>query len=233
MIRNLVTGAVFAGAGAGLCAASMQFLFVVPLLVEGELYEAGARVHFATDGTTQSTATAVSLGTDWARHGMTMAFNLITYAGFAFLLMAAMLVARSRGRRITARSGLIWGLCGFAAVQLAPAFGMPPGLPGTIQAEVWARQTWWIVTILATAGGMVLIAFARPALAFAGPVLVLAPHLVGAPSLETYFGVAPPELAAEFASRSLGAAAAGWTILGGLCAFFLGRPAKSPIPAHA
>ena len=234
MFKNLLTSAVFAGVGAGLCAALIQFAFVIPLLLEGELYETGARVHFNTDGSTQSVADAVALGGDWARHGMTVAFNMVTYTGFAFLMLAAMLMAQTRGVALTAKSGLVWGLCGFVAVQLAPAFGMSPELPGTIRTEVGGRQIWWAFTILSTAGGMALIAFGRSsALPVLGIALIALPQIVGAPSLDTYFGVAPPELSGEFAARSLGAAAAGWTLLGGLTAFFYTRFANDPVTAPA
>jgi predicted cobalt transporter CbtA len=59
-----------------------------------------------------------------------------------------------------------------------------------------------------------LIAFGHSYLPLAGVVLMVIPHLLGAPHLDTFFGVAPPELAAEFATLSLGAAAAGWVLLG-------------------
>lgn len=223
MFRALLTSAVFAGVGAGACAALMQFGFVVPLLLEGELYETGQRLHFATSGSTQSPADPVSLGFDLGRHGMTVAFNMVTYTGFAFLLLAAMMMAVMRGVALTPRAGLVWGLCGFVAVQLAPAFGQAPDLPGTIQGEVGPRQLWWAVTIAATAGGLALIAFARGIWPLLAVPLIALPHLVGAPGLDTYFGVAPPELAAEFAARSLGAAAVGWAVLGWLCAVFFTR----------
>ena len=54
MTRNLLASAVFAGVAAGLLAALVQFVFVIPTLLEGELYETGARVHFAENGTPQS-----------------------------------------------------------------------------------------------------------------------------------------------------------------------------------
>jgi predicted cobalt transporter CbtA len=47
------------------------------------------------------------------------------------------------------------------------------------------------------------------------------PHLLGAPHLDMFFGVAPPELAAEFAALSLGTAAAGWVMLGFMVAALL------------
>ena len=71
--------------------------------------------------------------------------------------------------------------------------------------------------------GLGLIAFGRSYLPVAGIILMAIPHLLGAPHLDTFFGVAPPELAAEFAALSLGAAAAGWVMLGYVVAATLKR----------
>jgi cobalt transporter subunit CbtA len=225
MSKNLLSSAVFAGLIAGSIAALLQFLLVIPLLLEGELYESGQRLHFLVDGMTQSDKGAPGLGTDWARHAMTVAFNVITYTGYALIMVAAMGAARAKlDVEITAKSGLIWGLCGFIAVQLAPAVGLPPELPGTLAAELAPRQIWWVSTILATTVGLSLIAFAREGVwQAAGGVLILLPQLIGAPHLDTYFGVAPPELAAEFVTQSLGMAAIGWCLMGYFSAYFLSK----------
>lgn len=223
MTRQILSSAVFAGLLAGLAAALMQFVFVIPVLLEGELFETGQRVHFAASGSPQSERGGPGLGGEMGRHAMTVFFNLVTYTGYALILVALMALTERRGGRITARSGLVWGLAGFVAVQLAPAIGLPPELPGTPAAEVGPRQVWWAATILLTAAGIALIAFSRGALPWAGAALIALPHLIGAPHLDTYWGVAPPELAAHFTTLSLGAAAAGWALLGFLCAWFWER----------
>jgi cobalt transporter subunit CbtA len=214
MTKNLFVSAICAGIAAGLLASAIQFTFVIPVLLEGELYETGARVHFGTDGSPQSDRGTPPLAGDWLRHSMTVAFNIVTYTGYGLLLAAMISFASLKGITTTAKQGLIWGLCGYIAVQLAPAISLPPELPGTIAAEVGQRQLWWISTILASAAGLGLIAFGHSYLPLAGVVLITFPHLLGAPHLDTFFGVAPPELAAEFATLSLGAAAAGWVLLG-------------------
>ena len=224
MLKNIVTAAVLAGVAAGIVAAILQFVFVVPALLEGELFESGARVHFATDGSPQSERGAPGLGDEAGRHAMTLAFGVVGYTGFGLILAGLMTLARDRaGASGGWRTGLVWGLAGFLAVQLAPAVGMPPVLPGTVGAEIVPRQLWWAGTILATALGLWLIAFGRSALPLAGIALILLPQLVGAPHLDRYWGVAPPELAAQFATLSLGTAAMGWATLGALTAWFLDR----------
>lgn len=223
MTKNLLTSALFAGVAAGLVAAALQFGFVIPALLEGELYESGQRVHFAADGAPQGERGGPGLGTDYARHAMTAGFNLVAYTGFGLILVALMALADRRGIAVSPRAGLVWGLAGFVAVQLAPAFGLPPELPGTPAADLGARQAWWLGTAAASAAGLGLIAFARGLLPVAGVLLLALPHLIGAPQPERYSGVAPPELSAHFVSLSLGASAAAWAVLGLLCAWFWTR----------
>ncbi|MEN8894366.1 CbtA family protein [Planktotalea arctica] len=223
MTKNLLSSALLAGVAAGLIAALLQFSFVIPHLMEGELYETGERVHFATDGSTQSDRAQPALGTDFARHGMTVAFNMVTYTGYGLILLALMVLADGKGHKLTPRTGLIWGVAGFIAVQLAPGIGQPPVLPGAIGSEVGPRQAWWAATIIASALALGLIAFGKGWMALLSVPLLLAPHIIGAPYLDTYFGVAPPELSARFAALSFGTALAGWSILGFLCAWFWTR----------
>jgi cobalt transporter subunit CbtA len=144
----------------------------------------------------------------------TTGFFMVSYTGFALLLLAGFALAERAGHSVNARSGVIWGLCGFFALQLAPAFGLPPELPGGSGAALEARQVWWAACVASTAGGLALLAFGRNALALgAGAVLLAAPHLIGAPTA-AFAGVAPPELSAHFTARVLGAGAVCWALLG-------------------
>jgi cobalt transporter subunit CbtA len=108
----------------------------------------------------------------------------------------------------------MFGLAGFAAVQLAPALGLSPEVPGTPAADLGLRQAWWIATVACTALGLAALAFVPGPLRLAGIVLLALPHLVGAPEHQGYGGVVPPELAGLFAARVLGVGAAAWAILG-------------------
>ncbi|MCB1336658.1 MAG: CbtA family protein [Maritimibacter sp.] len=223
MLRQMLPGALIAGAAAGIVAALLHIVFVTPSLMEAELFETGARVHFA-DGTIGSPAGSPALGPDWGRHLGTLGFDIITFAGFGLMLTALYALAEMRGARISGRTGLIWGLAGFVALHLAPAFGLPPEPPGIEAADLAARQLWWTGTVAASAVGLGLIAFGpAPWAPVAGIALLAAPHLVGAPHLPDYSGVVPPELAARFATLSLGAAAASWAVLGWLAALVYTR----------
>lgn len=151
------------------------------------------------------------------RNAWTVLFEVLVHVAFAMLLVAGFGLSEAMGRRIGAFEGLLWGLGGFAALQLAPALGLAPELPGTPAAPLGDRQLWWAMTALCTAGGLGLLAYGRKLpFVLAGVALLIVPHLIGAPELESFGGVSPPELAGAFAARSLGVAAIGWAFLGWL-----------------
>ncbi|MDA8747283.1 CbtA family protein [Litoreibacter sp.] len=215
MLRQILTSAVFAGVAAGVLAALLQLWLVVPLIMEAELYESGARVHFASDGSTQSDRAAPSVWDEPLRHLYTVGFSAVTFTAYAFLLVAGIALATKFGHELTVRGGAVWGLCGAIVVAIAPAVGMPPELPGAIGAEIGPRQMWYLVCVLCTGTGLVAIAFGNSGiLALVGAALIAVPHLIGAPHLDTYFGVAPAELASEFVARVLGVATISWVLLG-------------------
>jgi len=219
MMKQILTSAVLAGVVTGVLAAILQLALVVPLIMEAELFESGQRVHFAADGSPQSDRGAPSIFEEPLRHIYTIGFSAVTFTAYAFFLVAGFALATRAGHLITARNGIIWGLCGALAVVIAPAVGMPPELPGAIGAEVGPRQIWYLACVMCTAIGVTAIAFGNSAIAaLVGAALILAPHVIGAPHLDTYFGVAPAELASEFVARVLGVAAVSWALLGMLAA---------------
>ncbi len=215
MLKQILTSAVFAGVSAGVLAAFLQLWLVVPLIMEAELYESGARVHFAIDGSTQSDRGAPSVWEEPLRHIYTIGFSAVTFTAYAFFMVAGFALAARAGYEITPRRGIVWGLCGAIAVVIAPAIGMPPELPGAIGAEVGPRQVWYLATVACTLIGIAAIAFGPTGfVALAGVVLMAVPHLIGAPHLDAYFGVAPSELASEFVARVIGVALVSWVLLG-------------------
>ncbi|QIE46925.1 cobalt transporter [Pseudohalocynthiibacter aestuariivivens] len=221
MFSKIVTSALFAGFCAGLIAALVQIVFVQPVLLHAELYEGGDLVHFGADAVSAHPDLG---GFDIMRNGLSVLFMALTYVGYAFILVAVMSLAAERGAVINTRTGLIWGIAGFVTWHFAPAFSLPPEVPGVAAADVFVRQIWWWGTVAATGVALALIAFGRSALAWgAAIVLLVAPHLIGAPHPDSFTGPVPPEIAALFASRALGFGFATWVALGGLCGYFWQR----------
>ena len=229
MTSRVLTGALIAGLVAGFLAALLNLWALTPLILRAEVFEAAAEVHAHADGTSHVHA-ATSEDAPLDRALGTVAMTLVAYAGFSLVLGAAMAAAARHGRRIDARTGLLWGLAGFAAVQLAPAVGLPPELPGMEGASLAARQSWWVLCVGATAFGLVALAFGRGRAWLAlGAVLIVLPHAWGAPQPPAHESLVPPDLAAAFATRSLGVAALSWAVLGLLAGLLSERaPTRQP-----
>ncbi|MGB3250425.1 MAG: CbtA family protein, partial [Tabrizicola sp.] len=58
-------------------------------------------------------------------------------------------------------------------------------------------------------------------------ILLAAPHVIGAPELEGFSGVAPPEVAAAFSARVLGVGLAVWALMGWVAGFVWARGADT------
>jgi cobalt transporter subunit CbtA len=126
-------------------------------------------------------------------------------------------LAEQVGIKIGLTQGILWGLAGFMAFQMMPALGLQPDLPGTPTTDLGARQIWWAATAAATIAGLWFVSYGTGLLQrAAGLVVLVAPHIWGAPELASFGGIAPPELAASFAARSLAVGMITWAVLGGL-----------------
>lgn len=229
MVTRTLLAAIVAGALAGAFVTAAQMLEVVPLIVEAEGFETGAHAagghSHGEDAAAHSHGTTLMPGVGVERAGLTLVANLVIGSAFGLLLAAAMTL---RGRPVDWKTGLLWGLAGFAVFSLAPALGLPPKLPGSIQAGVVAQQAWWLATAAATAGGLALVVFSGGWLPrIAGAALIAVPHIVGAPLPESLDGsVVPGELAAQFVVASLVTALAFWALLGSLTGLFVDRWAQ-------
>lgn len=249
VFQRIFATALGAGISVGLLIAALQHIALVPLVLIAETYESGAAGHQHATALETGKPTTVQLNALAAfvdeahthvrspnagdaaplwRPVFTTIATTLTAVGFALLLTGAFAVS---GRGVGMREGLLWGLAGFAIFALAPAFGLPPELPGSLAAELVARQIWWIATTAATAAALALMVFVRaPWAVLIGIALLIAPHLIGAPQPPEGTGVVPPELAAAFAARSLVVNAVFWALLGlatGALYERLGRTAKA------
>ena len=223
--------AAISGVVAGIAFTGLQAFKVMPLIWQAEIFE-------PTSGNTDSGhshgAPAVNThshgneGDDtWApadgieRIAFTLLANVLIGIGFALLLCAAFALYG----QVDWRKGLLWGLLGYTIFQLAPAFGLPPELPGMRSAPVNDRQIWWVAAVAATAGGLALIFLAKQGIWKAvGIALIALPHMIGAP--HPHFdgpGALPAELAASFVSASLITNLLFWLLLGGVSAFAFNR----------
>lgn len=242
MIGRVVLAALLAGIAAGFIMGAIQHLRLTPFIIAAENFEAaGAAGHAHAAPEAGATNEAHSHadhdhghahdhGEGWApadgwqRTLATTLTAVMAGAGFAAVLAAISLIS---GLPITPQNGLVWGLCGFLAVTLAPAMGLPPELPGMPAGDLMARQVWWIGTIAATAAGIFLIATRGEAWAIAlAIVLIGLPHLIGAPGAVDSESAVPPGLAASFAANAIAANAIFWVLIGQFLGLALNRTAK-------
>lgn len=239
LFQRIFFAAVLAGLAAGLAMSALQQWKVIPLILEAETYEAAsAEPHAHPEGTAAHSHDEAA----WApqdtgeRTFYTVLANVLGGMGFALLLAATSVLL---GLPITAANGVIWGIGGFLAFQLVPALGLPPELPGMPAADLGARQPWWWGTALATGAGLLATAQLRNWTGIGiGAVLLLAPHIIGAPQLAgEHASAVPAQLATEYAAASLAAGALFWLtvgpLLGWLIQLIARREATALEGAHA
>lgn len=223
MIARYLLVALVAGLIAGGLVTVAQYAKVVPLILEAEKYEGGA-----PEGHDHSAALDLSFVSEaWAQQandaapaaeadateeegGMlfvvsrltgTIMANLVTGCGLALLLVAASLLT---GVPINLANGVLWGSAAWVAVQLMPAIGLPPELPGFPAADLADRQIWWTATVVLSAGGLYLLILRKEVWAkVTGLVALVVPHVVGAPQPVDLSSNVPAVLAAEFAVAAL------------------------------
>jgi cobalt transporter subunit CbtA len=209
-LRALVLPALTAGLAAGVVAAILQQLFLVPLILQAEVLEEAGHAHAA--------ASAVE------RTVYSVLFTCLGACGFALLLAGCYALRRD----VNWRQGMLWGLAGFASFSLGPALGLPPELPGAHAADLLARQAWWIGTAVATATGLACVVLSKSIpLKLLGVVLVALPHLIGAPQPIHADSELPAAVVRAFAIGSLTVSALMWLILGALTSALMQRyPAR-------
>jgi cobalt transporter subunit CbtA len=207
VFRSIVFSAALAGLIVGVVISIAQFFGTVPLIQQSEVYERKAAAGTPPAAHEQAGAAhdhdkTHSHDSEWEpeegfqRNAFTVAANILTAIGFALLLTGVYAI---RGRHVTWREGLLWGLAGFVVFTAAPGLGLPPELPGMPVADLTARQTWWIATAAATAGGLCLLTLSRAAWsAVLGLALIALPHLIGAPLAPESHSAVPAALSHRF-----------------------------------
>jgi cobalt transporter subunit CbtA len=209
--RRLVFAALCAGLLAGVFAALAHHIGTVPMILQAEAYE-------------RPMPTAHGHPTAWEpengaeRTAYTLLADVLTGVGFALLLGAGLSL---RGGEVGWREGLFWGLAGFATFSVAPSLGVPPQLPGNEAAPLFDRQLWWLGTAVATGGALALMAFTtRARWAILAVILIVLPHLYGAPEPAAQVAGAPPALVHRFIVAATVVNFLFWLILGASTGYF-------------
>lgn len=239
IFRNILFAALLTALCVGVFNSVADYFGTGPLILQAEVYEqAGAPAgegHSHAGGEAAAPAAAAS-GHDhsddawepadgFQRTAFTLLANVLTAFGYALVLTG---IFSLRGKAISWREGLLFGLGGFIAVLIAPSLGLPPELPGTPVADLTARQIWWVSTVVSTGAALALLAFVpRPAAAVLALVLLVAPHLYGAPQPPAgEHALAPEALSHRFVVVASVTGLLFWSALGVLSALFYGYFSK-------
>jgi len=218
LLRRLVLVALCAGVLSGAFATVAHQFGTVPVILNAEVYEKTAE-HSSPGGHEHASAWDPENGAE--RTACTLVADVLTGIGFALLLAAGLTL---RGGEITWREGLFWGLAGFATFALAPSLGLPPQVPGAETAPLVERQLWWVATAVATASALALFSFTRRApWAIFAAVLIVLPHLYGAPQPLAHGSGPSAALAHQFAVMVTITSFLFWVILGASTGYFYRR----------
>ena len=238
--RNVVFVAAIAGLIAGVAMTLMQAFTTDPLILQAETFENAAPAedhsHAATAAEGGEAATAAHDHGEEAwgpadgaeRMSYNFLVNLVGAIGFGLVLVVA---SEFAGGIANWRQGMFWGLAGFTVFTLAPSLGLNPELPAMPAADLLARQVWWIGTAAATALALYLIFLRKtPALAALGVVILVLPHIIGAPQPEDHATPVPENLHHSFIVASTLTNLVFWVILGAAVAVVRARFAQ-PVEA--
>ena len=225
MFKRILTTACYSGAIAALLLTLMQSLWITPLILQAETFESAEAAtehvheHEGSGREHEHNAEAWAPEDGWQRTVSTGG-DLVVAIGFA-LLLSALYNLRAPVKTL---HGVLWGVAGYVTFCLAPALGMPPELPGTVAAELTTRQNWWGATALATAIGIALLIFGKRWIwRVVALLLIVAPHLFGAPQPAEHHALAPDVLQSQFRLASLLINGVFWMTLGGLSAWWFTR----------
>jgi cobalt transporter subunit CbtA len=218
VFRRLVFVALCAGLLSGIFATAAHQIATVPIILKAEVFEKASE-HAAA--MVQEHPAAWVPETEIERAAYTLLADILTAIGFALVLAAGLAL---RGGEVTWHDGLFWGLAGFATFTIAPSLGLPPEVPGTEAAPLFDRQLWWLGTAISTGSALALLAFTRSALsAVLAAVLMVLPHLYGAPQPVTPAATAPEALAHQFVVAVTLVSLLFWLILGASTGYFYRR----------
>jgi cobalt transporter subunit CbtA len=212
MLGKIILATLIAGLCAGIIMSGIQHYKLVPLISIAESFEKPETPCVQTMPGMDMCGESWMPAEGFQRIAATTATTMLVGAGYALLLAGISLVS---GLPITKQNGLIWGLCGFLAICLAPAAGLPPELPSMPIADLHTRQIWWAATAASTGFALYLIAgrtepWAKPLAVFA----IALPQLFSLPQPMPHQTDLPPLLAAQFVSASIAANAAFWALIG-------------------
>jgi cobalt transporter subunit CbtA len=198
LFRRIIFSALCIGLLSGFLFSIVQYFGVSPIILAAEQYEIvevqAAPVQSHHHGETLSDGHHDSGGGHhhnteaWSpsdgieRSLYSLLANVLAGIGFAAIVLSIMCQLQLKGWvTFSPMKGLIFGLAGFVAFFAMPGIGLPPEIPGIEAAPLDNRQTWWLLSVIASGVGVGIFAFAKWAYKILGVLCIALPFLVGAP----------------------------------------------------
>ncbi len=172
--RNLILSAFCIALVAGSFLTLYQALWITPIILDAEIYEVAEPI--------ANTIEAWTPQDGMERSGYSFMANLLVCFAYALLLMSAM----ATRTKITMAQGVFWGGAAYLSLFVMPALGLPPEIPGMEAAHLENRQMWWLLTVILTALGLWSLAFKPLVFKIVGVLMLILPHIMGAPQPETH-----------------------------------------------
>jgi cobalt transporter subunit CbtA len=192
LFRNIMLTSFFSAIIAGLLLGTLQSFSTTPIIYSAENYEVAKEAPVTTVTHDHATHSHADSGTEWVpkddneRMSYTFLADILIAFGHSLLLTSflALIFLKFRKPNISWRSGLIIGLGGYLSFYVATVIGLPPEVPGSIVADLHARQLWWTLTIIATIIGLSILYLAPFLFKIVGLIFIVLPHILGAPHPE-------------------------------------------------
>jgi cobalt transporter subunit CbtA len=243
IFSRIIYTAILIGIVTGMLLSCLQVVSLNPIISTAETYEVEAS---ASEGHDHSDHLHGQAGAAWVpgdgleRTVYSLLANISASIGFAAIVLALMcLFHLQRNRNMSWAQGSLWGLSGFAVLFVAPAFGLPPEIPGMVTAPVEYRQAWWVLTVLCVAIGLGIVAFTPARIKALGIVFLSIPYLIGAPRSEDPVFLHPDpavvsalvELHQQFILASGVTNLVFWMLLGLACRYAFNRWLRKAYPS--
>ncbi len=155
-----------------------QFYYVNPIIYAAELYEIAAPVDIHSIQQLEEWSPSDGI----ERNFYTLLANFLMCLAYS-LLLASALVFRGSSSPL---KGFAWGMAAYLSLFVAPSVGLLPEIPGMEAADLNLRQNWWFLSVVLTGIGLAVFAFSPLYYKGAGLILIILPHLVGAPVAEIH-----------------------------------------------
>lgn len=218
--RTLVLSAFAIAVFTGALISLYQAYFITPIILGSEVFEVTEAIGHQQIEEVEAWVPADGV----ERNSWNFTSNFLLCFAYALILLSVMSTKTSTNTV----KGIFWGAAAYLTIFAAPALGLPPEIPGMEASQLEGRQAWWLLTVILTAISLWMIVFQNNMYKVVGIILLILPHLLGAPQPELHgFANSDPQAVAEltqlwhdFVLQTTIANALLWVIIGSSAGFF-------------